>query len=242
MNSDAIAPVLLRTDAAGVATLTLNRPDKLNALNAELFEALHAQVLALRTQTETIGCVVLTGAGRAFCAGGDLEMVRSGPSTPQAIHFRAGVVTALAELPQPVIAAINGPCFAGGLELALAADLLIAADTAIFADVHARIGGTPRWGLSVRLPRRIGAAAAKDLMWSGRRISAAEALQLGLVQRVAPAAELATHTQTWAQAILANAWHVVQGIKHLIDHQVDQPMAEGLAYELALPQAKPATS
>ncbi len=147
-------PVLLVDKQDGIATLTLNRPDQMNALSLELRRALEAELVALRTDRE-IGVVILTGAGRAFCAGLDLKEMGSGaraadgptPLDPPRL---------LRALRQPVIGAINGVAVTGGLEISLSCDVLIATPEARFADTHARVGLLAGWGLGARLSRAIG--------------------------------------------------------------------------------------
>ena len=130
-----MSDLVTRTDEDGLCTLTLNRPDKLNALNVPMFVQLHAHVDEIAGQTETVGCVVLRGAGRAFSAGHDLKDIRAGEKPPHP-HFQAETVTSLANLPQPVIVAVHGHCYTGALELALAGDLLIASASATCGEPH----------------------------------------------------------------------------------------------------------
>jgi enoyl-CoA hydratase/carnithine racemase len=171
--------LVLRDDREGLATLTLNRPDKLNALTPGTFVALRAHLDAIATDT-SIGCVVLRGAGRSFCAGHDLSSIATGERPPSR-HFEPETVDALEQLPQPTIARLHGHCFTGGLELALACDFLVAAESTQLGDTHGQWGLAPVWGMSVRLPERVGAARAKELMFTSRRITAAEATIIGLV-------------------------------------------------------------
>ncbi|MBM4382585.1 MAG: enoyl-CoA hydratase/isomerase family protein [Deltaproteobacteria bacterium] len=123
-----------REDENGIATLTLNRPDKLNAIDIPLMAELRAHVDALASDA-SVGCVVLTGAGRSFCAGHDLESIATGEKPPTR-HFESETIDAIEALPMPTIAKIRGHCFTGGLELALACDLLVAADDARLGDTH----------------------------------------------------------------------------------------------------------
>jgi enoyl-CoA hydratase len=178
--------LVLRTDIDGVATLTLNRPDKLNALNDDVFRALRTRVDDIAVD-ESMRCVVITGAGRAFSAGHDLSALTQGPYDPT---FEAETVDALELLPQPAIAAIRGHCVTGGLELALGADLLVATESARFADSHGKWGLVPVWGLSVRLPERIGVANAKMMMFTSQHLTSAQALAIGLIDQVVDDAEL----------------------------------------------------
>jgi len=150
-----MAGLIERSDADGVAVLCLNRPEVLNALSPKLFEELRAHVDRLAGETATVGCVVLRGAGRSFSAGNDLRAIQAGERAVS-LHFQAETLDRIERLPQPVIAAVQGHCYTGALELVLACDLLIAAESARFADTHGKFGMTPTWGMSQRLPRRIG--------------------------------------------------------------------------------------
>lgn len=172
-----------RKDTNGVATLTLNRPEKLNALNVALFVELDAHVKAIATSQQSVGCVVLQGAGRCFSAGHDLKDIGTGEAIPTD-NFQAKVIEALAQLPQTVISAVHSHCYTGALELALAADIIVASSNVRFGDTHAKWALTPRWGGSARLPARVGHHCAMELMMTCRTVEANEALQLGLCDRV----------------------------------------------------------
>lgn len=230
--------LVLRDDAGGIATLTLNRPDKLNALNPALFVELREHIEVLGKQTDVVGCVVLTGAGRAFCAGNDLASIaaREQPPSP---HFQADTIDALEQLPQPVIGKINGHCFTGGLELALGCDLLVAGESATFADTHGRWGLAPVWGMSVRLPERVGRGAAKELMFSGRRIGGQEAARIGLADRCVPDSELDDAVTELASAIVANSWGTSRIDKQLLAASARMPRADALLHERSAPYGFP---
>ena len=129
--------LVLRTDVDGVTTLTLNRPDALNALSPNLFVELRGHVESIANDPENVGCVVLRGAGRSFCAGNDLKAIQNGEATPSPT-FQSDTINMIENLAQPVIAEVRGHCYTGGLELALACDLLIASETAKFADTHGK--------------------------------------------------------------------------------------------------------
>ena len=152
--------LVLREDRGGAATLTLNRPEKLNALNVALFAELDEHIARLEAEPESVGLVIVRGAGRCFSAGHDLADISAGERLPRA-NFQAGIIERLANLPQPVITAVHGHCYTGALELALAGDLIIAAESAKFADTHAKWALTPVWGMSQRLPRRVGTYKAR---------------------------------------------------------------------------------
>ena len=230
-SSDAL---VLRSDADGVATLTLNRPDKLNALSPALFVELRDHVDALAKHTDAVGCVVLTGAGRSFCAGNDLAAIAAREQAPSP-HFQAETIDAIEQLPQPVIAKVKGHCFTGGLELALGCDLIVAGSSAQFADTHGRWGLAPVWGMSVRLPERVGRAAAKDIMFTGRRVSGEEALRLGLADRCVPDDELDAAVHEIAAAIVGNSWGTSRIDKLLLASSARLPRPEALLHERTAP-------
>ncbi len=217
---------VLRHDNGGLCTLTLNRPDKLNALDTELFEQLDAHLAALEQQTDSIGCVVLRGAGRGFCAGADLGAV-----TTTLGLFKPKVIQRLQCLPQPTVAAVHGVCVTGALELALACDFIVAEAGARFADTHGKWGLVGSWGMSQRLPRRIGAAKAKRMMFTARMVGAEEALDLGLVDILAEAGGLDALVESFTGEILANSWHTNVETKKLMLQTEGMPLAEALAHE-----------
>lgn len=227
-----MAGLVLRDDSDGVAVLTLDRPDVLNALSPKLFEELRAHVDRLAGESESVGCVVLQGAGRSFSAGNDLNAIRAGERAPSP-HFQAETLEAIERLPQPVIAAVQGHCYTGALELALACDLLLVAESAKLADTHGKWGMTPTWGMSQRLPRRIGELRAKELMFSGRVVTGREAVEIGLANACVPDAELAARALALAREIAANSWFTLRTEKKLIREGQDLPASEALAYERA---------
>ena len=218
---------IIRQDAGGLCTLTLNRPDKLNALDTEAFEALDAHLAELE-KDESIGCVVLRGAGRGFCAGADLKGI-SGVQVPP--RYKPGVIERLALVRQPVIAAVHGVCFTGGLELALACDFIVADASARFADTHGKWGLVAAWGLTQRLPRRIGLPAAKRMMMTGSELSAIEAKAIGLIDLLAPAGKLDTLVEDLANGIIANSWHTNFAVKRLMIETDGMSLAQALAHE-----------
>jgi enoyl-CoA hydratase/carnithine racemase len=218
-----------RRDADGLCTLTLNRPEKLNALDTQSFEELDAHLSDLEKDERGVGCVVLRGAGKAFCAGADLAAM-SGP-TGKPPTFKPGVIERLGVLRQPVIAAVHGVCFTGGLELALACDLILADATARFADTHGKWGFVGAWGMTQRLPRRIGTAAAKRMMLTSRIVEAVEAVELGLVDVLVPEGALDRAVGDLAGEILANSWFTNFATKRLLIETDGMSLAEGLAHE-----------
>ena len=221
--------VLLRHDEDGLCTLTLNRPDKMNALNVELFERLDEEFARLENQTDGIGCIVLRGNGRCFSAGGDLDAFGKRPDLPAT--FKPGVIERMSRLPQPVIISVHSTCFTGALELALAGDLIVAGASARFADTHGRWGFVGGWGMSQRLPRRIGPSAAKLMMFTGRTLDAAQALAIGLVDLTFPDADMEREVTALAREILGNSWHSSRETKRLLRESEGLRLTEGLAHE-----------
>jgi enoyl-CoA hydratase/carnithine racemase len=196
----------------GVATLTLNRPDKLNAISYEMMMEVQAALDELATRPD-IACLVLAGSGRSFSAGFDLESLANALDK---LRSMASTIDALEAFPRPTFAKIHGHCLTGGLELALACDVLVASDDATFADTHSRWGIVPVCGLSVRLPERIGPARAKLLGFSGRRIDAATAEAWGLVDLRVPVDELDLAVSDLAAESGANSADANRILKELI--------------------------
>jgi len=222
--------LVLREDAGGVAYLTLNRPDQLNALSPSLFVELRKHIEDIASTPDSIGCVIVRGAGRSFSAGNDIKAIQSGDRAPSA-HFQAETIDALQTLPQPVIAAVKGHCYTGALELALGCDFIVAGESARFADTHGKWSMTPTWGMSQRLPRRIGAARAKQMMFTGTPVSGAEAVSLGLANACVPDDELDATVAAMAATIVANSWHTLRADKSLVNEGQAYALREGLAYE-----------
>ena len=229
--------LVLRSDSNGVATLTLNRPDKLNALNPAVFVELRAHVDAL-ADDDSVKCVVLTGAGRAFCAGHDLGAIATGERAPSR-HFEPETIDALEALPKPTIARIHGHCYTCGLELALACDLLVAGESARLGDTHGQWGLVPVWGMSVRLPERVGRSTAKELMFTSRRIGGRDAAAIGLVDRCVADDGLDDAVEAVAAEIVANSAGTNRIVKALIADRAERTRDEALLHERALPHGTP---
>lgn len=223
--------LVMREDIDGIAVLTLNRPDKLNALNVALFQNLLDHIKDIAGQADSIGCVVLKGAGRCFSAGHDLGDIAAGEKLPRP-NFQAKVIEALTELPQPVISAVHGHCYTGALELALAGDLILASEGAKFADTHGKWALQPVWGISQRLPRKIGNAKATEMMLTARTYTGAEALAMGLVVQVYADADFETEVLAYCREMLENSWHSLRGYKTLLNATDGMSLGEGLAYEV----------
>ncbi|QTI69942.1 enoyl-CoA hydratase/isomerase family protein [Gordonia polyisoprenivorans] len=179
--------VVTAEQRGGVALLTLNRPDQMNALSAELVAALGQELARCSADTQ-VRVVVITGAGRAFCAGADLieaaEVTRDSAAFRQLLLSWKSAFSAMDASPKPVIAALNGLTLAGGLELALAADYMVASSAAKIGDVHANFGLVPGGGGSQRLTDAVGSRAARWLMFTGETLDAEQARSIGLVQDV----------------------------------------------------------
>lgn len=226
-----MSELVLRQDRNGAATLTLNRPDKLNALNVELFSELDAHVTRIADETETVGLVILRGAGRCFSAGNDLGAISAGKAAPNP-YFQSKIIERLADLPQPVITAVHGHCYTGGLELALAGDIIVAAESAKFADTHAKWSMTPVWGMSQRLPRRVGKHKALEMMLTCRTIPGLEAAEIGLANMCFPDDQFDAQIEALADQILANSWFSHRGNKSLVRESDGLSLEAGLAHEV----------
>ncbi|MCC3306538.1 enoyl-CoA hydratase/isomerase family protein [Sneathiella sp. HT1-7] len=225
-----MSALVIRKDIDGIAILSLNRPDALNALSPSLFVELHEHVKTLSQETESIGCVILRGEGRSFSAGNDLKAMQAGEAAPHP-RFQAETIEMIEDLPQPVIAEVRGHCYTGALELALASDLTICSESAKFADTHGKWALTPLWGMSQRLPRRIGVLNAKEMMFTGRVVSGTEAAEIGLVNKCVPDSELSDATLEMAHAIVENSWHTLRADKMLVNKGQNYGLKDGLNFE-----------
>lgn len=225
-----MSELVTRSDRDGVATLSLNRPEVLNALSPSLFVELRAHVDAIAADTDGVGCVVLRGEGRSFSSGNDLTAIQNGEQAPSA-HFQAETIDALESLPQPVIASVRGHCYTGALEVVLGCDLLFAAESAKFADTHGKWGMSPTWGMSQRLPRRVGPLVAKDIMLSGRVIRGEEAVVLGLANRCIADDALDDEVHDYAAKVAENSWFTLRMDKQLVREGQQRTLADGLAFE-----------
>jgi enoyl-CoA hydratase/carnithine racemase len=220
------------------AWITLNRPEAMNALSDTMCSELLAAIEQIE-QDPQIRVVVLTGAGRAFCAGADLKGVfESAGTEPGAddpmtafLDIVAGMMDRLRALPKPTIAALNGLTIAGGLELAMACDLIIATESTRIGDAHANFGVFPGAGGAAVLPRRIGPTAAKYLLFTGDTQSAAELVPLGLVNRVVPDAELTAEVEKLAVRIAGKSPLVLRRMKQAVADGLEQPQASALRLE-----------
>ncbi len=216
----------------GIATVTLNRPQVLNALDNPTLLELKGILEAVKYDDEVV-CVLLTGVGRAFSVGSDLKSPDL-PTDPPEYHEIMGqqVGNQIEALPKPVIAAISGFALGGGIEIALACDIRIAAEDAVFSLPEVDLGNVPRMGGTQRLTRAVGAAMAKELMFTGDQINAQEALRIGLVNRVVPKAQLMTACRELALKLTGKNPIALERIKFLCNHAADIPVALGAVYEL----------
>jgi enoyl-CoA hydratase/carnithine racemase len=230
--ADEVVPPVLCDVRDGVATITLNRPGAANALSMELAASI-GHVFSRVRHDESVRAVIVTGAGKAFCAGADLKERRAMTLEETRSFLRSlnSVVDAVAAFPRPVIAAINGAAFGGGLELALACDFRLAALGAELGLVETRLGIIPGAGGTQRLARIAGVAVAKELILTGRRITATRAGELGLVTEVVPPSELAAASGRLAAELAGAGPLAVTQAKKAIDGGFDLPMAEALVHE-----------
>lgn len=226
-----MAELVTRKDENGLCWLTLNRPDKLNSLTVGMFRELRQHVIDLK-KDDSIGCVILRGAGKCFSAGHDLGDIAEGEKVPSP-GWHSETLRMLEKLPKPVIAAVHGHCYTGALEVALAADFIVAAESAKFADTHAKWALTPIWGMSQRLPRRIGIAAAKRLMFTAETVRADIALEIGLCEAVLADATFEVELRTlFADPILANSSFSHAANKRLLEATDNDPLDSGLQWEV----------
>lgn len=223
--------ILLSRDGF-VATLTLNRPEAANAFSRALVDGLVAALSSLGSSDAR--AVIVTGAGtKAFCAGADLKE-RASMSADEVRSFvprLQGLTDLVAALPMPTIAAVNGAAFGGGCELALACDLRVMSSTAKIGLTETSLAIVPGAGGTARLTRLVGVGRAKELIFAARRLTAEEALALGVVERVAPPEALLAEAQALADAIAANGPLAVRASKRAIDAGNGVPLTVALAAE-----------
>lgn len=199
--------------AGGVGTVTLNRPECLNAFDRELCEDL-AESLRMLATSDAVRVIVITGAGRAFCAGADLAVLET--EGPALVAAGREVTQTIRSAPKPVLAAVNGPAAGGGANLALACDYRIASDQATIGQVFHKLGLVPDWGGSFFLPRLVGTSRALELVWSARMVPAAEALALGLFDRMVRHSDLPAEARRLAELWAAQPAGAVRRAKEAL--------------------------
>jgi len=206
-----------------ISTIVLNRPQALNFLDPVMAEEIE-QALRDAEKDEGVRAIVITGAGRAFSAGGDLKFMREDHTACefyQRMEYITRFIRSLINLPKPVIASVNGPAVGGGCSIALAADMILAAETATFAEVFVRIGLIPDCGGIFLLSRRIGLTRAKDLVFTGRTIGAREAERMGMITRAVPAEALEEETRKMAQELAAGPTMAMGIAKRLLNQSYE---------------------
>jgi enoyl-CoA hydratase len=213
-------------DADGVRTITIDRPEARNAMTLAMRDRL-VELLTDASADDGIDVVVITGADPSFSAGADLKEIQASGGLPRWINPTVAVRACV----KPTIAAVNGICVTGALEIVLACDLIVASDRARFADTHAKAGLMPGWGMSAALPAAVGRRKAVELSLTSAMVDADEALRIGLVNHVVPHDELLAYTQELAQSIRAQNQAVVRRQVALYRRADGLPLADALALE-----------
>lgn len=216
----------------GYAILTLNRPESRNALSPQLLVDLCKAFRTLQGESD-IHAVILTGSGSAFCAGLDLKAMSGNEGGLQvyAIHGEHDITAAMAAFDRPIIVGVNGVAATGGFELALMGDILLASNTARFADTHARVGLAPGWGLSQKLARIIGPSRAREAHFTANFITAEQAADWGLVSRMVEAEELLQECRKVAADIVSCVPETVRVYKQMVNDGLQMDLAAGLVME-----------
>ncbi len=231
------SPVLQETRHGSITTLVMNRPDRLNALNNELTTALNAALVRVASDS-SIHVVVLTGAGRAFCAGGDLGAIgkgrERGDSTELAPILRSGMqaVMNIRTMPQPVIAAVNGPAAGAGMNLALACDIRLAVDGAAFGQNFAKVGLFPDYGGTYFLPQLVGPSVAAEMFYLGEMIDAQTAHRLGILNHLFPADQFESAVAAFAKKIAEGPQLAIRAVKQAIFNREKDALMEALEREV----------
>lgn len=229
--------VVLENRQGSVAQLVMNRPDKLNALNNELSTALN-EVLVRIANDASVHVVVLTGAGRAFCAGGDLGAIGKGRelSDPSELApiLRSGMqaVLNLRTMPQPVIAAVNGPAAGAGMNLALAADIRLAVDGSVFGQNFAKVGLFPDYGGTYLLPQLVGPSVAAEMFYTGEMIDAVTAHRLGIINHLFPADQFEGSVAAFAKKIADGPQLAIRAVKKAVFHAQKEGLMQALEQEV----------
>jgi enoyl-CoA hydratase len=227
--------IIVETTPDGIAIISLNRPQALNALSPNLMRELKVALEAI-AQDNTTKVLIVKGAGRAFSAGVDLKAMNDSLIGGQfkaddILHDGNAIAHTLTTMPQPAIALVHGHCYTGATELMMFFDLVIAADDAKIGDTHAKWGILPKWGMTQRLPRLVGALKAKELSFTCKPISGQEAARIGLVNQAVPLEELENAGFEMARQILSNSAQTIAAMKHLYNKGLDTTLREGLDIE-----------
>jgi enoyl-CoA hydratase/carnithine racemase len=228
---------ILVEHANSVATITMNRPTVLNAITTTMLTELKQAIDQAGVASE-VGVVVLTGMGRAFSAGVDLKALGKLPLESGAIGSilddpARALIKAIQTIPKVVLAKVNGFCFTGALELALACDLVIVAEEAKLGDTHAKWGLRPTWGMSARLPQAVGLRKARELSFTADTFTGRDAAAWGIANRAVPLAELDATVQTLINKILANSRDSLAAYKVLYNQGGGKTVSEAVAFEEA---------
>ncbi|MWA00837.1 enoyl-CoA hydratase [Actinomadura sp. LD22] len=224
-------PVILAADTGAVRILTLNRPGARNALSSELNNALY-RALEEADGDDAVKAVVVTGADPAFCAGLDLKEAGAEGAAFFERFRGANCIVRIGEMRKPVVGAVNGAAFTGGLEIALGCDFLVASERAVFADTHVRVGVLPGGGLTARLPRVVGAANARRMSMTGEVVDAACAERIGLVSEVVPHGELLARALALASSVAEVPAEAMQDLKRM--YSENRGLVDDLAAEVAI--------
>jgi enoyl-CoA hydratase/carnithine racemase len=226
---------ILYQAAAGIARITMNRPEAMNAITPLMLKEMKTAILAA-AKAEEVRVIVLTGAGRAFCAGVDLKALGN-------VRLEKGkvgdildipareLIDAIRSAPKPVIALVNGFCFTGAMEIMLACDLVIASEQVKIGDTHAKWGLRPTWGMSARLPRRVGFLKAKELSFTADALTAKEAERIGLINLACPSDKLEETLEATAKKIMVNSPQSIMAYKHLYNTNEAMTLDQSLALE-----------
>ena len=219
----------------GIGRITLNRPQAMNALTPAMLKELKAAVLAAGKDGD-VKVIVLTGAGRAFCAGVDLKAL----GDQKLVNGMVGdildlpareLINAIRSVPRAVICVVNGFCFTGALEIMLACDIVIASEEAKIGDTHAKWGLRPTWGMSARLPRRVGYLKAKEISFTAEAITGKEAERIGLINMAVPADRLEEALQVMAKKIIGNSAQSIAAYKQLYNANESLTLDKSLELE-----------
>ncbi|HUA01055.1 MAG TPA: enoyl-CoA hydratase [Candidatus Aquilonibacter sp.] len=228
--------LVLEERSGAVLTLRLNRPEKLNALNPDLArELVHSLLRA--GEDKSVRAVVLTGTGRGFCSGGDIDYIRAARQKHSVHDFQALLAAgkelclAIASMPKLVIAAVNGPAAGGGMSLALACDLRIASDQAMFKQAFAQLGLYPDLGATFFLPRLVGLSRASEFFYTSERLSATEACRIGIVYRVYPHDQFEQETSNFAQQMAAGPPLAYRDVKRTMISEAHAELAQTIDEE-----------